>query len=262
VRRGDAAARGGARAAGSAARRRALTPLLSPAVTNGAKSFGGKSLHDVDGPGLNPYQRVISIMGKFLAPFDEDGLIPCYGFGDRRTQDDSVFAFHEVAAGSGFKDEVFCEGLDSVLAAYSARIGSVALAGPTSFAPAIRRTMELVKRSTPREFTFALIIADGQVSSTRETIAAIIDASALPISIVCIGVGDGPWEAMEHFDDELQSASSSSGRQRFDNFHFTEYDLIAAAVAERGGSLEAAIVADALSEVPKQFAECKRLRLI
>lgn len=47
----------------------------------GAKSFNRRSLHHI-GSGLNPYEQAISIIGKTLAAFDEDNLIPCFGFGD------------------------------------------------------------------------------------------------------------------------------------------------------------------------------------
>jgi E3 ubiquitin-protein ligase RGLG len=47
----------------------------------GKRSFGGQSLHRI-GDTPNPYEQAISIIGKTLAPFDEDNLIPCFGFGD------------------------------------------------------------------------------------------------------------------------------------------------------------------------------------
>ncbi|KAL9857577.1 putative copine [Arabidopsis thaliana] len=49
-----------------------------------ARSFNRQSLHYI-GTSPNPYQQAISIIGKTLYAFDEDNLIPCYGFGDGPT---------------------------------------------------------------------------------------------------------------------------------------------------------------------------------
>lgn len=52
---------------------------LNPCL--GKLSYNGRSLHHI-GSGWNPYEQAISIIGKTLAAFDDDNLIPCFGFGD------------------------------------------------------------------------------------------------------------------------------------------------------------------------------------
>ncbi|KAL7242153.1 hypothetical protein ACSBR1_014676 [Camellia fascicularis] len=62
------------------------------------------------GSGLNSYEQAISIIGKTLAAFDEDNLIPCYGFGDASTHDQDVFSF--------YPDYRFCNGFEAMLSQY------------------------------------------------------------------------------------------------------------------------------------------------
>ncbi|CAI0454744.1 unnamed protein product [Linum tenue] len=165
----------------------------------GAKSYNRKSLHHI-GDTLNPYEQAISIIGKTLAAFDEDNLIPCYGFGDATTHDQDVFSFYQ--------DERFCNGFEEVLSRYREIVPSLRLAGPTSFAPVIEKAMTIVEESGG-QYHVLLIIADGQVTRSvdtehgrlspqeQKTVDAIVQASKLPLSIVLVGVGDGPWDTMK-----------------------------------------------------------------
>ncbi|KAL7213044.1 hypothetical protein ACSBR2_015699 [Camellia fascicularis] len=89
----------------------------------GARSFIRRSLHYI-GSGLNPYEQAISIIGKTLAAFDEDNLIPCYGFGDASTHDQDVFRF--------YPDDWFCNGFEEVLSQYREIVPHLRLAGYTS----------------------------------------------------------------------------------------------------------------------------------
>jgi E3 ubiquitin-protein ligase RGLG len=214
--------------------------------TNGKRSFGGRSLHDVSDPSSpNPYMQALSIIAKALWDFDDDHLIPAYGFGDLHTGSSSVFSFME-------KDEP-CKGLVGCTQRYQDIAKSAKLAGPTSFAPLIRQAVKLVRETN--EYHILVIVADGQVSRDHvaETTRAIVEASHYALSIVMVGVGDGPWNLMDHFDDDLPE-------RRFDNFQFVEFSKVFDKYpAERR---EAAFATHALMEIPEQFRAIKRLGLL
>lgn len=180
----------------------------------GKMTFGGKNLHDLSSTGaLNPYEQAISIIGESLQEFS-DGPIPTYGFGCSKTRDSMVFTFNEGDAA--------CRNVQHVLSRYREIVPQVTLAGPTSFAPIIQKACDITARSG-NQYHLLVIIADGQVThpdgqpahilspQEQTTIRSIVNACSFPLSIVCVGVGDGPWESMRHFDNKLTSRS-------FDNF--------------------------------------------
>ena len=154
----------------------------------GKVSFGGQCLHALSPqyPVYNPYQRVIDSIGRALEPFDDDKLIPAFGFGDVTTTNRSIFSFTP--------DGQPCHGVLEVLQRYNAIVPNIQMSGPTNFAPLIDKAVEIVRQT--RQYHILLIVADGQVDSVKDTVRAIVDASNYALSIVCIGVGDGPFGQM------------------------------------------------------------------
>jgi E3 ubiquitin-protein ligase RGLG len=169
-------------------------------LTNGSTSYGGRSLHDTSDPANpNPYQEVISCITSALAPFDADGDVPVFGFGDISTADKKVFPFRPSKPAGG------------PLRAYTDGIGTTKLAGPTCFAPAIKRAIELYRAAKKKEMLICVIIADGQVTNPTESDKAVLEACKFPISIVTVGVGDGPWGNLERMCRKIVG-------QKWDNF--------------------------------------------
>jgi len=214
---------------------------------NGTKTFGGKCLHDIDfAPNgvQNPYQQVISLLGRTLAPFDDDNLIPAFGFGDRRTTDRSVFPLRD--------DGAACNGFEEVLSRYNEVTPLLTLSGPTSFEPIIYAAINVVKEEGG--YHILVIVCDGQVVNERVTRDAIVEASKYPLSIITIGVGDGPWELMREFDDQLPART-------FDNFQFVEWhDVVSRASSCKNP--EAAIATAILQEIPDQYRIIRSLNML
>lgn len=125
----------------------------------GKNSFDGRCLHHLS-EGFNPYQHAISIIGRTLSRFDEDNLIPCFGFGDVSTHDRDVFSF--------YPDNRPCNGFEEALSRYREIVPHVRLAGPTSFAPIIETAIGIVDQSGG-QYHVLLIIADGQVTRSIDT---------------------------------------------------------------------------------------------
>eukprot|EP00002_Diphylleia_rotans_P032578 TRINITY_DN6853_c0_g2_i2.p1 TRINITY_DN6853_c0_g2~~TRINITY_DN6853_c0_g2_i2.p1 ORF type:complete len:242 (-),score=55.64 TRINITY_DN6853_c0_g2_i2:216-941(-) len=211
--------------------------FTSSNVSSGRMTFGA-NLHTI-GQRKNPYQEVIEIVGKTLAPFDDDNMIDAYGFGDVRTGDESVFSFNNGSP---------CDGLQDVLQKYETVATQVTLSGPTCFSPIIREAIRLVKER--QSYHILVIIADGQMSNERKTAKAIIEASEHPLSIVVVGVGDGPWDTMEEYDDQLPA-------RKFDNFQFVNF---AKTVQGKTGIYrDMAFAIAAMQEIPGQYNAIQQL---
>ncbi|KAM1786086.1 hypothetical protein ACFX12_038917 [Malus domestica] len=223
----------------------------------GARSFHRKSLHHIGGE-QNPYEQAIAIIGKTLSSFDEDNLIPCFGFGDASTHDQEVFSF--------YPDEgSYCNGFEEVLRRYRELVPQLRLAGPTSFAPIIEMGITIVEQSGG-QYHVLVIIADGQVTRSvdtgrgqlspqeRKTVEAIVKASEYPLSIILVGVGDGPWDMMKEFDDNIPARS-------FDNFQFVNFTEIMAKNMDRSRK-EAEFALAALMEIPSQYKATLELNIL
>ncbi|CAN6851108.1 unnamed protein product [Brassica oleracea] len=213
----------------------------------GRYSFNRKSLHAI-GKRQNPYEQAISIIGRTLSPFDEDDLIPCFGFGDATTRDQYVFSF--------YRDNKSCEGLDKAVKRYREIVPHLKLSGPTSFAPVIDAAIDIVEQNN-MQYHVLVIIADGQVTRNPDvppgrlspqeeaTINSIMAASHYPLSIVLVGVGDGPWDTMKQFDDNIP-------HREFDNFQFVNFTEIMSQHKD-AAKKETAFALAALMEIPFQY---------
>ncbi|PKI68369.1 hypothetical protein CRG98_011277 [Punica granatum] len=116
------------------------------------------------------------------------------------------------------------------------------------------------------QYHVLLIIADGQVTRSvdtergqlspqeQRTVEAIVEASKYPLSIILVGVGDGPWDMMREFDDNIPARA-------FDNFQFVNFtEIMSKNVSHSRKETEFALAA--LMEIPSQYKATIELNML
>ena len=141
---------------------------------------------------MNSYQTAISSVGSVLAPYDADQLFPIFGFGGLLPSGETSHCWPLTGA----EANVSVYGVQGLLDTYTNSFKYVKLSYPTIFAQVIRRVAALAKdehqaaltNSKLRRYLILMIVTDGVITDMDDTISAIVDASAFPMSIIIIGV--------------------------------------------------------------------------
>eukprot|EP00824_Muranothrix_gubernata_P015770 TRINITY_DN33001_c0_g1_i1.p1 TRINITY_DN33001_c0_g1~~TRINITY_DN33001_c0_g1_i1.p1 ORF type:complete len:545 (+),score=112.55 TRINITY_DN33001_c0_g1_i1:24-1637(+) len=211
--------------------------------SNGVPS-NPKSLHHIhpNGP-MNQYETAISAVGSILAAYDSDKMFPVWGFGGKIGGTTShCFPLN----GNPSNPEV--PGIEGIQQVYRSALAQVALSGPTFFTEIIRNAANICRAQppVPPKYFILLIITDGVINDMMKTIAEIVGASSLPLSIVIVGVGDADFAAMDFLDADkgpLQSHGKAAVRDIVQFVPFRKY----------GVNNYAMLAKEVLAEIPDQF---------
>ena len=115
-----------------------------------------------------------------------------------------------------------------------------------------------ISKANPTSYLVFLILTDGEINDIEDTIDGIVLASALPISIVIVGIGFEKFTSMEKLDADVNQLRSRAGELakrdivQFVSFRNYENDVVKLAT-------------ETIKEIPRQFmkyAEQANLPLI
>ncbi|XP_067930020.1 copine-8-like isoform X2 [Watersipora subatra] len=215
--------------------------------SNGAPT-DPKSLHYINSTGLNQYALALLSVGNIIQDYDSDKMFPALGFGGKLP--DGTIS-HEFFLNMN-PGNPFCAGIGGVISAYQSAIRTVQLWGPTNFAPVINHVARFA--STMRDgsnYFVLLIITDGVITDMPQTVQAIIAASALPMSIIIVGVGQADFSAMNLLDGDNTVLRSKGCTAQRDIVQFVPMrDYLACG---NSTMVQARLAKDVLAEIPHQF---------
>ena len=144
-----------------------------------------RSLHFLDYSGRpNAYEIALRSVGEVIKSYDTQGLFPSYGFGAKLPtgQVSHLFPLNNNMS------YPYCRGIDEIISCYKSTLSSVALHGPTNFAPIVNNTGSIAQKFQDGKHYFVLlIITDGVISDMTETLDSIVNVSSLPLSLIIIG---------------------------------------------------------------------------
>ncbi|KAL4495099.1 hypothetical protein ABPG72_007206 [Tetrahymena utriculariae] len=171
---------------------------------------------------MNQYQRAIYAVGKILMEYDQDKLIPTYGFG---AEVDGEVRHAFPLNGSQSNPELF--GIQCVLDQYKQFLSShPRFSGPTYFSPLIEKCMAQAQQSLvekKEDYFVLLILTDGIIHDMEQTKRLIVDCARLPISIIIVGVGGANFNDMNELDGDEGLQDSRGKRAQRDLVQFVEF---------------------------------------
>ncbi|KAM9520183.1 copine-5 [Guaruba guarouba] len=208
------------------------------------------SLHYLSPYQLNAYTMALRAVGEIIQDYDSDKMFPALGFGAKIPPDGRVS--HEFPL-NGDAENPACSGIEGVLEAYHRSLRRVQLYGPTNFAPVVNHVARAAAAVLDgSQYFVLLIITDGVISDMAQTKEAIVNAAALPMSIIIVGVGQAEFDAMVELDgDDIRVSSRGRVAER----DIVQFVPFREHVAAGGGAVRsmARLARAVLAEVPPQL---------
>lgn len=214
-----------------------------------------RSLHYV-GAKKTPYEQALEPISEILVSYDTDKMVPLYGFGAGSPGSPVSHCFPL----NGDKDSPEVCGVKGITETYRNALRNLSFSGPTKFSPLLRETIDTISKELKGlkklRYYVLVILTDGQICDRQETIDQIVRATyEVPLSIVIVGIGNGPFGTMNELDADEQPLVDSKGRRALsDIVQFVEFRKF-----QNDGTR---LAAEVLEEIPRQLEDCFASRSI
>eukprot|EP00826_Nyctotherus_ovalis_P039150 TRINITY_DN3738_c0_g3_i9.p1 TRINITY_DN3738_c0_g3~~TRINITY_DN3738_c0_g3_i9.p1 ORF type:complete len:552 (+),score=115.99 TRINITY_DN3738_c0_g3_i9:240-1895(+) len=225
----------------------ALSIAVDFTGSNGYPSCSS-SLHYFD-MSRNQYLQAITNVGQILENYDSDKKFSVFGFGASMKSVMPNVSHCFALNGNIFAPEI--ETLQGVIETYKTVLRKLNFSGPTRFSDILKYVNRMIEYESVKmqqsKYYILLLLTDGIIDDMQETIDEIVRASALPLSIIIIGVGTADFSSMEVLDADDEPLYSKKLKKKMERdivqfVPFAEYKHDPVRLAK-----------ETLEEVPRQL---------
>ena len=187
-------------------------------------------LHNTDPRYSNDYEEAIESCGSIVAFYDYDQLFPVYGFGGIPRSPYNPTGSVDHCFNVNFQKDPNINGIENIIKAYRESLSKVALASPTCFSFVIDKVIQEIKydmenNRDENHYYILLILTDGCINDTQQTMDKIVEASYLPMSIIIVGIGKADFTLMNLLDGDEKPVKNSRGEPwKRDIVQFVEFE--------------------------------------
>ena len=146
--------------------------------------------------------------------------------------------------------EIF--GLDEVLKKYREALNNCQLFGPTCFHYFIQKLNQKVTKQVEnknfKKYHVLMILTDGIIEDTDETINELVAASFLPISVIIVGIGNADFTNMNVLDADDEPLYDNENRK-------ASRDLVQFVPFNKFKNNPQKLAEEVLQEIPRQIVE-------
>lgn len=169
------------------------------------------SLHYISEFTRNSYEKAIEACGKIVSYYDYDQLFPVFGYGAVLPDNEAVNHCFPI----NFKEDPTINTIVNITKTYRECLNKIQLYGPTYFASIIKKAIEIARSTTNDKNVYyvMMILTDGQINDMGPTVDLLVEASELALSIIIIGIGQGPFGNMEKLDADINPLINSKGKR-------------------------------------------------
>ena len=207
-----------------------------------------KSLHYLSSY-KNQYEMAIKSCGDIVANYDNSNMFETYGFGGKfygRQNVDFCYPLSES------EDNPEIVGIDGILKKYREALTKSKLFGPTFFHYFIDKMNNKAKKQIESKdfntYHVLMILTDGIIEDTDETIDALVEASFLPISVIIVGIGNADFTNMNILDADEEPLYDNKNRK-------ASRDLVQFVPFNDFKNNPAKLAEEVLEEIPRQIVE-------